>query len=409
MLFISSQLSERSIMTIDYDKYRMYRVDLVPVRHRKKDLYKLNIGLDGQYRAMIAGIREMDRRLRGFILTFDDYRELVQRAHAVNVHWSTRLEGNRMSLEQVEESSRLVSTSRSVVREMDPGDRQEVLNHLYSYFMRDDMKLPWTLDVVSQVHLALMSGAGADCVPGMIRRDAEDDMCVEAGGQEVFIGCPSVDVAGELTDLLDWIERSPYDPMLTAIVFFHEFESIHPFTEGNGRTGRSMFHVLMQELGFRSFGLCTVEDKLLGDAPVYYELLRYTDKTGDYSPLARFFIDCIHAAYEEAVSVFGEKDVLKDLDPNSRELAVRARGTQDWFSLRDAAGWIGGMSDQSVRIRLNRLADMGVLEKAGRTRATRYRFDDPFRSVKEALAEQEGSEREASEGRAGGTAGCPDP
>lgn len=377
-------------MIIDYDNYRRYHVDLVPVRHKRKDLMGLDVRLDGRYREAIAGIRSMDSVLGGYILTLSDYADLVGRVHATNVHWSTRIEGNRMTLAQVEESSRMVAGSRTMVKAKDPGDQQEILNHLYSYFMKDRYRLPWSLGTVSEVHRVLMDGTGEDCIPGRIR-DTEE-VHVTAGGQEVFIGCPAVHVADELQGLLEWIESSPYDPIVTAIVFFHEFESIHPFVEGNGRTGRSLFHILMQELGFRNFNLCRVEDKLLKESDIYYELLRYTDKTGDYTPLTRYFIDCIRAAYEEAVEEFGERDVLKDLDPGSKALAVKARQTMGWFSLKDAVGWIGGLGEQSVRSRLNGLTDMGVLERSGRTRATVYRFDDPFRSVKEALAEQESEE-----------------
>lgn len=373
-------------MMIDYDNYRRYHVDMVPVRHKRKDLMGLDVRLDWRYREAISAIRSMDSVLEGFILTFSDYADLVGKAHATNVHWSTRIEGNRMSLAQVVESSRMITDSRTIVKAEVPGDRQEVLNHLYSYFIKDLLKLPWTLNTVSEIHTALMKGTGEDCIPGGIR-DTEE-VRVTAGGQDVFIGCPAVHVADELGALLEWIESSPYDPVVTAIVFFHEFESIHPFVEGNGRTGRSMFHILMQELGLRNFDLCRVEDKLLNDGGVYYGLLRYTDKTGDYTPLTRFFIDCIRAAYEEAVEEFGSRDVLKDMDPNSKALAVQARRTRGWFTLKDAAGWIHGLGEQSIRSRLNGLTDTGVLERSGRTRATAYRFNDPFRSVKEAVAGQ---------------------
>lgn len=372
-------------MSVDYDDYRRYHVDYVPVRHRRKDLYRLDVRLDRRYREAISAIRGMDAELGGYVLTFEDYRNLVQEAHAMNVHWSTMIEGNRMSLEQVEGSSRMITGSDTIVKAADPGDQQEILNHLYSYFMKDEFGLPWTAETVSNVHRFLMEGTEEDCIPGAIR-GPDEEVHVVAGDQEVFIGCPSVHVSEELDELLGWVDDSPYDSVVTAVVFFHEFESIHPFVEGNGRTGCSMFHVLMQELGFVNFNLCKVEDKILKDGDVYYGLLRYTDKTGDYTPIIRFFIDCIRDAYEEAVQEFGERDVLKDLDPDSRQLAISARSRKNWFSLRDASDWIGGVGEQTVRNRLNLLVDMGVFEKKGRTRSTVYRFEDPFRNVKEALS-----------------------
>jgi predicted transcriptional regulator len=49
---------------------------------------------------------------------------------------------------------------------------------------------------------------------------------------------------------------------------------------------------------------------------------------------------------------------------------------------------VSGLSDQSVRNKLNHLVELGVLEKEGSTRATRYRFTDPFGEIKEMLKKE---------------------
>lgn len=373
-------------MIINYDKYRRFYANLVPVRHKRKDLTKIDVRLSKGYRDAIRDIGDMDRTLGSFVLAEKDYTDLVQEAHAVNAHWSTKIEGNRMSLREVEESSRMMMRSEGIVRATDPGNQQEILNHLYSYYVPGLFRLPWDTGTVSAVHRYLLTGTGEDCVPGRIRTDGEE-VHVVAGGQEVFIGCPSVHVMTELSDLMEWLRDSPLEGIVTAVVFFHEIESIHPFLEGNGRMGRSLFHILMQELGYRNFNLCKIDDKLLGDGDVYYNLLRYTDKTGDYSPLVEFFIDCIQSAYGEAVREFGEKDVLKGLDLNSRQLAIRAKERKEWFTMQEASSWADGIGDQSVRNKLNALADMGVLEKQGKTRSMTFRFNDPFRRIRESLGD----------------------
>ena len=373
-------------MIIDYEKYLKYRVEAFPVRHKRKDLYKLNLRINSDCRSKIKEIEEMDRQLDRVILRFSDYKELVQDAHAVNVHWSTKLEGNRMSLEDVMNSSRMVGGSPKKLEAKDPGNQQEILNHLYSYFMEDRFALPWNLGTVSSVHKLLMKGTGEDCIPGQIRK--EEEVHVTSNGIETIIGCPAIHVSSELEDLLEWVSYSPYDSLATAVIFFHEFESIHPFVEGNGRTGRSLFHILMQEKGFINFNLCKIDDKLLQKSQIYYSLMEYTDKTGDYSPLVEYFCDCIYAAYEEAIGVFEEKDILKELDESSRALVMEARNHKGWFTLNETGSWVSGLSDQSIRNKLNHLVELGVLEKEGSTRATRYRFTDPFGEIKEMLKKE---------------------
>ena len=367
-------------MTVDYDNYRSYSVDGYPVRHKCKVIGHASVRLDNGCREKISFIRYADDRLGKFLLTSEDYAEYAADANAVNVHWSTKIEGNPLSLETAKRLSEQIIRSRDRKVSADSGYEQELINHLYSCFFRKEFPLPWTLETVCRMHRILMSGTCEKCDPGMIRE--EEMSVISETGIETFIACPAVHVKSELEDLLRWVSESPYESIVTAVLFFHEFESIHPFTEGNGRCGRSLFRVLMQEFGFEKFGLCKVEDKLLKESTVYYSLLEYTDQTADYTLIVRFFIDCICDAYQETLEEFSSKDVLKDMDGNTRIIVLRSRSEKDWFTLSEATGWVKGLSEQSVRSKLSELVDLGVLEKEGRTRSTRFRFADPFREIK---------------------------
>lgn len=376
-------------MIMDYRKYDSYKAEAYPVRHRKKDLSRIEARIDLEYKRKILDIRDMDAQLGNYILGADDYVELVSEAHSVNVHWSTHLEGNPLSLDEVRKSSRRMMTSKEVIIK-DPGPAQEIMNHLYFLFAGDMFLLPWHIETIEDLHRILMTGTGEDCSPGTIRTKGEEMGVYTEDGTESFIACPGVHVRNELGALLDWIDISPYDPLVTAVVFFHEFESIHPFTEGNGRVGRTLFHILMQELGLENFGLCRLEDKLLAVNGRYYSLMEYTDAEADYTPLCEFFTDCILEAYDEAIREFSAKDVLKGLDENARTIALEARAEGDWFSVSDAREWVGGVGEQTVRARLSDLTGMKVLEKDGLTRATRYRFRDPFEHLRTVAAKAVG-------------------
>ena len=380
-------------MIIDYRKYDSYKAEAYPVRHRKKDLSRTNVRVYPEYKRKILDIQYMDAQLGNFILGADDYADLVSEAHSVNVHWSTRLEGNPLSLEEVRKSSRRMMASKEVITS-DPGPAQEIMNHLYFLFSGDMFLLPWHTGTVEELHRILMTGTGEECSPGVLRKKGEEMGVYTEDGTESFIACPGVHVRTELESLLEWVSTSPYDPLVTAVVFFHEFESIHPFTEGNGRVGRTLFHILMQELGLENFNLCRLEDKLLAVSGRYYSLMEYTDSEGDYTPLCEFFIDCILEAYDEAVKEFSAKDVLKDLDENARTIALEARSEGEWFSVSDAREWIGGVGEQTVRARLSELTEMQVLEKDGMTRATRYRFRDPFEHLRILAEKAVGIKRE---------------
>lgn len=133
----------------------------------------------------------------------------------------------------------------------------------------------------------------------------------DPNGFEYFIACPHGNVETELDRLVDWLNNSPFDEFATATAFFHEFESIHPFEDGNGRTGRVFFQAILRELGLKNCGLCKFEEKLLSDTGTYYNMLAYTDMTANYTPLIHYVVESLHEVYREAIDTFSEGSSLQ--------------------------------------------------------------------------------------------------
>jgi Fic family protein len=177
-----------------------------------------------------------------------------------------------------------------------------------------------------------------------------------------------------------------------AAVFFHEFESIHPFQEGNGRTGRVLFHAYLQNSGLANAYRCKVEAELIQDPELYYLILGWTDHSESYTELVEYFTEALLRSYLKAVEVYRKKDITPKLDPAELALVRMAKRSPSWFTLKEATLLIPGRSEQTVRKRLNALTEMQVLHSIGNTRARRYRFADPLADVRARMQK----EREAS-------------
>jgi Fic family protein len=364
-------------MIEDYDKkidYGRFRMEMYPVTHKRKVPFDPRIRLNLEYRKMLSEIRALDRKLGGMILSGDDYLELVMDAYADNIHWSVKLEGNELSLEEVKKLTTLFSKGKA--KENNPGPVQEILNHLYSFIAEDHFNLPWEMEHMIKAHDILMDGVIPDESVGVMRTFPVS--VVGTDGKDYFKACPPEHVEEEMTSLLEWLKESPYDEIITSVLFFHEFESIHPFGDGNGRTGRTLFQILLQELGLRSAGLCKFEQKLLQNRENYYSLLAYADRTSEYYPLIMYVAEALLSAYREAAEIFEVKDVLKGLDENSKVFAVKAK-KQRSFTLADAKSWIEPLGEQTVRSKLNELVDLGVLRKQGKTKGMKFEFNDLIR------------------------------
>jgi len=373
-------------MVINYDKFLSYHPRAQPVRHRRKVPFQPKVSISLETKGALSEIRRMDHELDRFILTAADYLDLVSEAYASNVHWSTWLEGNPLGEEEVARLTR--QTFAGTGGEMNHGPQQEIINHLYAYFLRDRLRLPWSTGTVKAVHAMLTEGTGTAGVPGEFRRVHAS---ILDHGVEAFIACPPEHIEEEVLSLLDWLNSSgqALEPLVCSTVFFHEFEGIHPFQDGNGRTGRTLFHLLLQESGMRNSKLCRIDHHVLRDPSVYYDLLAYADESGSYSEIIDYFALCVLEAYQEAYGRFKGRDMLaKGLDESSIRLLQKARELGSPFDLRTAAGWVEGMGEQTLRGRLNQLVELGFLRKEGRTAATRYRFIDPFEPFKEKVRER---------------------
>lgn len=357
-----------------------------PVRHQAKLPFRPLVQAPSGFPKLAIQLRRLDTELDRYILSARDYLEIVVDAFASNVHYSTKLEGNPLTLAEVQ---RLTRNSFEGVRagKLD-GPRQEVLNHLAAWLYPDYYQTPWT-DQVKETHRFLMEGVEPESLPGQYRTTPAH---ITQGRDVVFEGAKPELIAEEMDSLLRWLnhEAPALFPVVAATVFFHEFESIHPFKDGNGRTGRTLFHGYLQLHGLPNSHLCKLEYELLKDPEVYYTLLSWADHSKSYVELVEFVTEATVRAYEKAIAEFQSKDLLSTgLEETPRRLLIRAKQHKEWFRVADAAGWVDSLGEQSIRRHLSDLVSMGVLDAEGQTRARRYRFADPLRQVREAMREQQ--------------------
>ena len=94
------------------------------------------------------------------------------------------------------------------------------------------------------------------------------------------------------TDSADWNEL---DPLLQFSILHYQFESIHPFYDGNGRTGRILMIVFLVLSRAIRYPVLFLSGYILENKAEYYRILNQTTETGDYTALLMYFLDCIIA------------------------------------------------------------------------------------------------------------------
>ena len=188
-------------------------------------------------------------------------------------------------------------------------DVEEVTNYLRAFRLvqdnlRDRNGLPISVRLLSDAHALLLDGVrGAGKQPGALRR-SQNWIGGTRPGNAVFVPPPAEHVAGLLTDMERFIhsEPSPADlPPLVKIALVHaQFETIHPFLDGNGRIGRLLIAALLEHWALLPEPLMYLSGYLKQHQGEYYRRLSNIRTEGDWESWVSFFLEGVATAANDA-------------------------------------------------------------------------------------------------------------
>ena len=121
---------------------------------------------------------------------------------------------------------------------------------------------------------------------------------VFAGDQLVHAGTPAKYVPELMAQLMTWLKESKYHPLVKSCIFHYEFEFIHPFADGNGRTGRLWQSLILQKWN-DLFAWLPVETLVHENQEEYYRVLQKADSVGNSTEFVEFMLRMICNALKE--------------------------------------------------------------------------------------------------------------
>ena len=186
-------------------------------------------------------------------------------------------------------------------------DVAEVSNYLRAFrLVRDNLRapsgLPISVRLLCDAHRLLLDGArGAGKQPGELRR-SQNWIGGTRPGNAVFVPPPPNSVAPLLADLERFIhQRSPTLAPLVRVALVHaQFETIHPFLDGNGRIGRLLIAALLEHWGLLPEPLLYLSGYLKQHQAAYYRHLSAVRTDGDWEAWVAFFLEGVETAAADA-------------------------------------------------------------------------------------------------------------
>ena len=206
-----------------------------------------------------------------------------------------------------------------------PEDTREVLNHVRAleHAIRRLPELPISRRLLCEAHEQLLSGVarhrGVTIAAGELKRDQN----WIGGGVRIkdarFVPPPPAQAAdglGELEKYINRPDREAMPPLIDAALAHYQFETIHPFADGNGRIGRILVTLMLQDRRCLTQPLLYMSPFLESRKDTYIDLMFRVSMRGDWAAWIAFFLEAVIASSEQAVRTVGR---LMDLQKAYRE------------------------------------------------------------------------------------------
>ena len=192
-------------------------------------------------------------------------------------------------------------------------DVEEVTNYLHAFRwtqeqLRDPKGLPISVRLLCEAHRRLLDGArGAGKQPGELRQ-SQNWIGGTRPGNAVFVPPPPEHVPTLLADMERFIHDTATDlpPMVKVALIHAQFETIHPFLDGNGRIGRLLIAALFEHWGLLSEPLMYLSGYLKQHQAEYYRRLSAIRTEGDWESWVTFFLEGVATAAGDA-----EKNIIE--------------------------------------------------------------------------------------------------
>ncbi len=300
--------------------------------------------------------------------------QLRQQAHIRSTHYSTRIEGNRLTLketEQVIQQGRLFPG-----RERDVGEVERYYRALHQVENWVEGGQEVTESRIRKIHAMLYQGNRAKPTP---YRDGQN-VIRETNGEIVYMLPEAEDVPGLMGELVDWISnaRAEYSIPVIAGITHYQFVTIHPFFDGNGRTARLLTTWILYKGGYDLGKFYALEEFYAEDLQGYYNALithphhnyYFGRNQAEITHWLEYFLKGMSIVFEQVADEVARHtenkannkhiELLRPLDHRARRI-IGLFATQDTIRSTDVAN-ILGISTRQARLLLSQWVEQGWIE-----------------------------------------------
>ena len=330
---------------------------------------------------------------------------LRETAKLSTIHYSTQIEGNRLTKEEVKDlidkyiprSQAELSSKKSFSNTGRVRDEKEIKGYYAALDYIEKLaktKSSITEDNIKHIH-ALVVGGGSTKVKGTDYREGQNVITDSATGVIVYMPPEAKDVPDLMNEFVNWM-NTPNDipiPIIASIIHY-QFVTIHPYFDGNGRTARLLTTLTLQKNGYDLKGIYSLEEYYAKDLQGYYDAINigkshnyYLGRIdADITKWIEYFINGMAIAFKSVYNKTKEqknsKDeikILRELDSKQRQI-LSLFETQKYVTSKDIANFFK-FSARSSRQLASDWVNVGFLIAIGVGKQRKYKLDEKFEKI----------------------------
>lgn len=270
------------------------------------------------------------------------------RLHRINrvktIQGSLAIEGNTLTIDQIT----AILEGKPVVAPIN--EVQEIRNAIKAYELLDTLN-PNSLEDLLKAHLTMETGLIDDA--GRFRTGG---VGVASGEDIIHYAPPAGRVPQLMKDLFEWLNSTAEHPLIKSCVFHYEFEFIHPFSDGNGRTGR-LWQTLILADWRPIFKNLPIENMVYKHRREYYEAIAISGGEDGCTPFIEFVL-----------GVINETLALESYPPHSTRNKIMEQIRNNPKITRKELASILSMTPDGVKYHIQKMVADGAIVRRGSAR-----------------------------------------
>lgn len=209
-------------------------------------------------------------------------------------------------------------------------DVSDVINYVKAtqYALKRLERLPLCCRLIREIHEVLMENVrGQDKTPGEFRHSQNWIGPANCSLKDARYIPPNVeDMQTAMSDLEKYInENVDYDPLIRAALIHYQFETIHPFLNGNGRIGRLLILLYLMEQKLIEKPVIYISYFLKKNQIEYYDRISEVRRTGNFEQWIRFFLEAVSKAASDSLEAIRQLSVLHDTNVEKLPKTTRSK------------------------------------------------------------------------------------